>query len=273
MTVRLVECHALRKSSTRANEEVDGRMMMLDKPMGSAARAFLNFLTFIAELLLVGILSLTLFWVFHHEGGVAWRNDVKRQFNLHFILMLGGFIFLNGQAILSYRLFGCVRRIYAKLIHAFLLVAAAGSIAVGFYMAFEANDRVPKTMHFYSLHSWLALGTCALFVLQFFVGFFSFLVLLCCDGATSSFRACLIPVHATFGLAIFSMASATAVTGLMQAARARLNGQNANPDYREFPQQGIIINTIAAAIILLVILMPLVTRNNIRGGRAVFASE
>lgn len=57
---------------------------------------------------------------------------------------------------------------------------------------------------------------------QLVVGFVSFLILLCCDGATASFRAALVPVHATFGLVIFALGSATALTGLMQAARARL---------------------------------------------------
>ncbi len=59
---------------------------------------------------------------------------------------------------------------------------------------------------------------CFLKRLQFVIGFFSFLVLLCCEGATAACRASLVPTHATFGLITFVMAAATAVTGLTEKA-------------------------------------------------------
>ncbi|OQR74344.1 cytochrome b reductase 1-like, partial [Tropilaelaps mercedesae] len=259
------------KSTTMVKDE--GHMMMLDKPMSTCAKTGLNLLVLTTEIVLLGILAVTFFWIFNYEGGVAWRNDIKRQFNFHFVLMVGGFIFLNGQAILTYRLFSSCRRIYAKLIHASIYLGAASCITVGFYIAYETNERVHKGTHFYSLHSWLAIATCGLFAIQLFVGLVSFLVLLCCDGATASFRAALVPVHATFGLVIFALGSATALTGFMQAARARLNGQNANADYRDYPEQGLLLNGLSAAVALLIVLLPLVTRNNICGGRAVFATS
>jgi hypothetical protein len=57
-----------------------------------------------------------------------------------------------------------------------------------------------------------------LFIFQFVVGFFSFMILLCCEGATGAFRAALVPVHGTAGLTIFMMGVATAVTGLTEKA-------------------------------------------------------
>lgn len=56
------------------------------------------------------------------------------------------------------------------------------------------------------------------FSFQFVVGFFSFLVLLCCEGATAGFRASLVPIHASFGLTTFMLAIAAAVTGLTEKA-------------------------------------------------------
>jgi len=50
------------------------------------------------------------------------------------------------------------------------------------------------------------------------VGFFSFLILLCCEASTADFRAALVPVHAAFGLITFLMAIATCVTGLTEKA-------------------------------------------------------
>ena len=53
-------------------------------------------------------------------------------------------------------------------------------------------------------------------VFQFVVGFFSFLFLLCCDTATASFRAALVPVHSSFGITTFFLAVATCLTGLTE---------------------------------------------------------
>ena len=56
------------------------------------------------------------------------------------------------------------------------------------------------------------------FLSQFVVGFFSFLILLCCEGATAAFRASLVPIHATFGITTFMLAVATCLTGLTEKA-------------------------------------------------------
>ena len=56
------------------------------------------------------------------------------------------------------------------------------------------------------------------FTFQFIVGFFSFLLLLCCESATASFRANLVPIHSTFGITTFVMAIATACSGLTEKA-------------------------------------------------------
>ena len=50
------------------------------------------------------------------------------------------------------------------------------------------------------------------------VGFFSFILLLCCESATASFRAALVPIHSTFGITTFVMAVATACSGLTEKA-------------------------------------------------------
>lgn len=51
---------------------------------------------------------------------------------------------------------------------------------------------------------------------QYIVGFFSFLILLCCEGATAGFRASLVPIHASFGLTTFMLAIAACVTGITE---------------------------------------------------------
>lgn len=54
---------------------------------------------------------------------------------------------------------------------------------------------------------------------QFSLGFFTFVVLLCCRGATAACRLrCFAPIHATLGLCTFTLAIATCLTGLQQRA-------------------------------------------------------
>lgn len=50
----------------------------------------------LASILLLGSLALTLFWVMQYHGGFAWREDPGKQFNLHPVLMVAGFITFSG---------------------------------------------------------------------------------------------------------------------------------------------------------------------------------
>ncbi|XP_029848851.1 lysosomal membrane ascorbate-dependent ferrireductase CYB561A3 isoform X2 [Ixodes scapularis] len=237
----------------------------------AAMKALFYLLLLLAEVLLFGTITLTIYWIFNYQGGVAWANDTRKQFNLHYILMVGGFIFLNGHAMLVYRSFTCCKKIYNKVLHTIFFVLSISAITIGIVSAFQAHNNVADPRHFYSLHSWIGLGTMGLFALQFVVGFISFLVLLCCDKATVTYRQRLVPIHTNFGLIIFGMAAATCVTGLMQTATYRFNGKDGAPLYRELPEQGIFVNTIAIAIIALTILLPLLVKNNLRGGQTVLS--
>eukprot|EP00092_Neocalanus_flemingeri_P062063 GFUD01074808.1.p1 GENE.GFUD01074808.1~~GFUD01074808.1.p1 ORF type:complete len:188 (+),score=54.67 GFUD01074808.1:25-564(+) len=130
--------------------------------------------------------------------------------------------------------------------------------------------------HFYSIHSWLGLATMGLFLLQFLVGVFSFLLLLCCESATASFRAALVPIHSTFGTTTFMLAIATAVAGLTERAFFDLSitypgwvSYIQGVSTEELPSIGgipyssqhflesVFLNVIAGSLALLGVLMPL----------------
>lgn len=126
---------------------------------------------------------------------------------------------------LMYRTCRCCRRIWNKLLHTMFHILAIPCIAIGFIAVLDShnlrldNDENPSPIpNFYSLHSWMGLTTMGLFALQFLVGFFSFLLLLCCESATASFRANLVPIHSTFGITTFVLAVATACAGLTEKA-------------------------------------------------------
>ena len=131
----------------------------------------------------------------------------------------------------------CCRRIYTKLLHSMFHLLAVPCIALGFIAVWDFKSlRTNPFPHFYSIHSWLGLGTMGLyalqvtkeytdmkhhknnFALQLLVGLFSFLALLACESGTARFRAGLVPIHAIMGTVTFIMALATAICGLMERA-------------------------------------------------------
>ncbi|XP_021939496.1 cytochrome b ascorbate-dependent protein 3 isoform X2 [Zootermopsis nevadensis] len=225
----------------------------------------------LASLLLLGSLTITLFWVLYYRGGFTWTEDPKHQFNLHPVLMVAGFITFSGFSILLYRVCRCCRRIYVKLFHTIFHALAIPCIVVGFIAVLDSHNLNPAGAipNFYSLHSWMGLVTMGLFALQFVVGFFSFLILLCCEGATAAFRASLVPIHATFGITTFMLAVATCLTGLTEKAFFELGNK-----YSSMPEEGIVMNALAMVLVALGILLSYaVRRESFRSEVKTFITE
>ncbi|XP_046455678.1 plasma membrane ascorbate-dependent reductase CYBRD1-like isoform X1 [Daphnia pulex] len=217
---------------------------------------FFGWLLALTQLLLHGALGLVLFWVIYYLGGFGWQDQPKLEFNYHPVLMIGGFVYLSGNALLSYRSFGCCRHIYKKLFHTVFHILAVPAIVMGFITVWDSrNLSVPPIANFWSLHSWMGLTTMGLFAIQvvrtLVVGFFSFLILLCCEARTAALRAALVPVHATFGLITFLMAIATCLTGITEKAINSLGDW-----YTAFPPEGLVVNVLGATLMGLAILMP-----------------
>jgi len=244
-----------------------------------------GFLFVIAQILLHGSLTLLLFWIcvmrwspseqyptpFYWQGST--QEELELTWNLHPFLMMAGFIYFMGQGMLVYRTGTCCRRIYTKLVHTMFHLLAIPCIAIGFmgvwyYKSLRKDDNGASNPvpHFYSIHSWLGLGTMGLFALQLVVGMFSFLALLTCESATARFRAKLVPVHAIFGTATFILAIATCVCGLTEKAFLDLgtgypNWINQIERLHDIPisqNVPIFLNVISGCLGALAIVMPLI---------------
>jgi len=208
-----------------------------------------GFLFSVAQIFLHAALTLVLFWICYfrwdqnkYPTPFLWRGegekldnqspeeryrqtkeDLKMTWNLHPFLMVAGFIYFMGQAMLVYRIGTCCRRLITKLVHTTFHLLAIPCIALGFLAVWDYKSLQPAEdgssapqPHFYSIHSWLGLATMGLFALQLLVGLFSFLMLLACESGTARFRAGLVPVHAIMGTVTFLLAIATALCGLTE---------------------------------------------------------
>jgi len=268
---------------TRRHRKVD------DEEMGGGARCCFGFLMTLAQILLHGALGLVLYWVFmfHRAEGetwpFSWKEDAKKEFWMHPVLMIAGFIYFMGQSMLMYRSCRCCRRIWNKLLHTTFHLLAIPCIAMAFIAVYDSHvlntvpdpqdpeKRLPKPIpDFYSLHSWMGFATMGLFALQFIVGFFSFLLLLCCESATASFRASLVPIHSTFGITTFVMAVATSCSGITEKAfftlRNGLYGQwvkHVDLDFSDGAmtadqfQEALVINSLGGCLIALLFVVPI----------------
>jgi len=260
--------------------------------MSGGARCCFGLLTLVAQVLLHGVVALTLYWVIQYRWQdkkgfpFAWRGsepgDREKQWNLHPVLMITGLIYCAGQAMLVYRSCRCCRRIWNKLLHTMFHLLAVPCVVLGFMAAFDYHqerkdkDGEPNPIpHFYSIHSWLGLATMAVYAIQFVVGVFSFLLLLCCESATAGFRAALVPLHSTFGTSTFLLAIGTAVAGLTEKAFFELSvsyphwavglGSSVGaslPTPSPFPytpklaEEALVINLIAGLLALLGLVLP-----------------
>lgn len=226
--------------------------------MASANWCIFGWLLGLAQFLLHGALGLVSFWVLYYRGGFQWQSVPSLEFNYHPVLMIAGFVFLGGNALLSYRTYGCCRHIYRKLFHTIFNILAVPAIVMGFLTVLDSHNLAdPPIPNFYSLHSWMGLTTMGLFALQLVVGFFSFVILLCCDAKTASCRAALVPVHATFGLITFLMAIATCLTGLTEKAFFVLK-----KDYSKMVEEAVVVNVLGATLLALVIVIPVLLLND-----------
>ncbi|KAI4387862.1 hypothetical protein MLD38_000253 [Melastoma candidum] len=157
--------------------------------------------------------SLVLVWTVGFRGGLALVSDDKDLiFNVHPVLMVIGLILLNGEAMLAYKNVSGKRN-FKKLVHLAAQFLALCISMIGIWAAWKFH--VDKGIdNFYSLHSWLGLSCIFLFTAQWAVAFAIFWY----PGGFPNTRATLLPWHVFFGMSIYALAVATAVTGLLEKA-------------------------------------------------------
>ncbi|RDX87858.1 putative transmembrane ascorbate ferrireductase 3, partial [Mucuna pruriens] len=160
-----------------------------------------------------GVLAfiLLLVWLLHYRGGVDYdSDDGSRVFNVHPLLMYSGFIFLAGEAMMSFQTVPSERKV-RKLVHMGLHLIAIILGIVGLSAVFKFHD-MGNYADVYSLHSWIGIGTFCLFGLQWVFGFVMFML----QGGSERTRAKVLPWHKVVGRVLLFMAVCAAETGLVE---------------------------------------------------------
>ncbi|XP_006003034.1 plasma membrane ascorbate-dependent reductase CYBRD1 [Latimeria chalumnae] len=205
-----------------------------------------RFWGFLVSALLAGFVSVlcVLIWAFHWREGLGWNGGFE-EFNWHPILMVTGFIFIQGIAIIVYRLpwtWKCSKPLM-KFIHAGLNTVTFILVVISLVAVFDFHN-TNKIPNMYSLHSWIGLTATILHVLQFVLGICVYLL----PFAPVSMRDSLMPVHIYSGLFIFGMVMATALLGFTEKIFFAL--KESNYAYKDSPPESIFVNTLGVLVLV-----------------------
>ncbi|KAM9235445.1 plasma membrane ascorbate-dependent reductase CYBRD1 [Leptosomus discolor] len=203
-----------------------------------------RFLALLVSALLVGFVSVifSLVWVFHYREGLSWDGG-PREFNWHPVLIITGFVFIQGIAIIVYRLpwtWKC-SKLLMKFIHAGLNTIAMILAIVSMVAVFEYHN-ARNIPNMYSLHSWIGLTAVIFYSLQLFLGFAVFLL----PFAPVGLRAAVMPIHVYSGLTIFATVIATALMGITEKLIFSLK----NPAYSASPPEATFVNCLGLLLVI-----------------------
>uniref|UniRef100_A0A8C3IUB3 Transmembrane ascorbate-dependent reductase CYB561 n=2 Tax=Chrysemys picta bellii TaxID=8478 RepID=A0A8C3IUB3_CHRPI len=203
-----------------------------------ASPAGLSWYMAVSQLLGLTVIAMTGAWMGQYRGGIAWESVL--QFNVHPLCMVIGMVFLQGDALLVYRVFRNETKRSAKilhgLLHAFaLLIALVGVIAVFDY------HRKKGFADMYSLHSWCGIAAFSLYFIQWLVGFSFFLF----PGASFSLRSRYKPQHVFFGVFLLVLSIATCLLGIKELLLFSIQAT-----YSSFVPEGILANVLGLLLIV-----------------------
>ncbi|XP_061925878.1 plasma membrane ascorbate-dependent reductase CYBRD1 [Entelurus aequoreus] len=181
-------------------------------------------------------------WVLHFKEGLAWDGSLA-EFNWHPLLLVCGFIVLQGLAIIVYRLpwsWQC-SKLTMKFIHAGLNFVAFIFSVVSLVAVFDFHN-VAKIPNMYSLHSWLGLTAVILYCLQLVLGVAMYLI----PFTPVAWRAAFMPIHVYSGLLLFASVIAVALMGITEKLIFGLS----NPKYKDSPPEATFVNILGLLLVV-----------------------
>ncbi|NWV33667.1 CY561 protein, partial [Grantiella picta] len=191
----------------------------------------------VSQLLGLTLLTTTGVWLGRYRGGVAWHSPL--QFNTHPLCMVLGMVFLQGDALLVYRVFRHEAKRSTKVLHALLHGLALVIAVVGIIAVFESHQ-TKGIPNMYSLHSWCGMAAFVLYLLQWLLGCGFFLF----PGASFSLRGQYKPQHVFFGIALFILSITSCLLGITEMLLFKISDS-----YSHFVPEGILANTLGVLLV------------------------
>lgn len=183
-----------------------------------------HFLAFFARFIGLLSLGLCILWIQSYNGGVGLTpkegpdgsNDTAPVFGWHPILMMLAFAVFMAEAVLTYQapLIPGITRINRKRTHYTLQFSALVCAILGLVAAFQSHNlKLPSPIpNLYSSHSFLGIVTTIMLIMQYGVGFISYLY----PQMSLADRMAFGPIHRFFGIATWCVGLATCSVGFME---------------------------------------------------------
>uniref|UniRef100_K7FFF0 Transmembrane ascorbate-dependent reductase CYB561 n=2 Tax=Pelodiscus sinensis TaxID=13735 RepID=K7FFF0_PELSI len=191
----------------------------------------------ISQLLGLTVVAMTGAWMGQYRGGIAWENLL--QFNVHPLCMVIGMVFLQGDALLVYRVFRNESKRSAKILHGLLHAFALVIALVGVIAVFDYH-RKQGFADMYSLHSWCGITAFSLYFLQWLLGFSFFLF----PGASFSLRSKYKAQHVFFGAFLLVLSIAACLLGILELLLFSIR-----TTYSSFVPEGILANVLGLLLV------------------------
>ncbi|XP_025910207.1 cytochrome b561 [Nothoprocta perdicaria] len=207
----------------------------------------------LSQVLGLAALAATGAWLGGYRGGLAWAGALR--LNVHPLCMVLAMVFLQGDALLAFRVFRTEPKRSAKALHALLHGAALLVAIVGVAAVFEAHS-AGGVAHAYSLHAWCGLAVLVLFTLQWLLGLGLFVF----PGAGWALRGRYRPLHVFGGVALLALSVATSLLGITEMLLFHIRDT-----YSKFPAEGVLANTLGLLLVAFGLLVGyIVTREDWR---------
>ncbi|XP_037646193.1 cytochrome b reductase 1 [Sebastes umbrosus] len=181
-------------------------------------------------------------WAVQYRGGFAWDGG-QAEFNWHPLLMVVGLIFVQGIAIIVYRLPWTwhYSKLLMKCIHAGLHILTFILAVISLVAVFDFHNAA-KIPNMYSLHSWVGLIAVVLYSLQLVLGVGMYLIPI----TPASWRAAYMPLHVYSGLLLFGSVIAVALMGITEKLIFSLK----DPKYKDLPPEAVFVNVLGLLLVV-----------------------
>ncbi|XP_031732122.1 transmembrane ascorbate-dependent reductase CYB561 [Anarrhichthys ocellatus] len=226
----------------------------MDEAAPRHARSVFPWLVGASQVVGLAAVVLTGVWMGHFRGGFAWDGS-ELEFNLHPLCMVLGLVFLQGDAILVYRVFRNETKRNIKMLHGIIHLLALIISIIGFVAVFDSH-RSAKIPDMYSLHSWCGMATMVLFCIQWVMGLLFFLF----PVASSWLRASYLPIHGFCGVVLLVMAIGSSLIGITEKLLFSIMST-----YSLFTPEGVLANVLGILLLCFGVLLGyIITREEYR---------
>ncbi|KAJ6654007.1 hypothetical protein lerEdw1_007516 [Lerista edwardsae] len=227
---------------------------MEDSPAGAPSPAGLTYVVGASQVLGLAVITVTGVWMGQFRGGIAWES-LTLQLNIHPLCMVIGMVFLQGDALLVYRVFRTESKPFTKLLHGLLHALALAIALVGLVAVFKyhQNNHFPDV---YSLHSWCGILAFGGYFVQWLLGLCFFLF----PGTSLLLRSRYRPLHVFFGVVLLLLSIATCLLGILelllfkirQVTRLQALGRSmaeVGDTYGSFAPEGVLANVLGLLLV------------------------